>query len=87
LFVDGARRVAPALVDAPVLKTWVGLRTLTPDEAFVIGEDPSVAGLFWMAGLGGRGISCGLAAGRLAAEILLGVTRPVPAMEPGRFSR
>lgn len=51
---------------------WSGTRTFARDERFVIGPDPGVRGLVWAAGLGGHGITCGVAAGRLAAEHALG---------------
>lgn len=51
---------------------WSGTRTFASDERFVIGPDPDVPGLVWAAGLGGHGITCGVAAGRLAAEHALG---------------
>lgn len=52
---------------------WSGTRTFASDERFVIGPDPDVAGLHWVAGLGGHGITAGAAAGELAARQLLGL--------------
>jgi D-arginine dehydrogenase len=50
---------------------WSGLRTFTRDgERFCIGWDPDVAGLFWVAGLAGHGMTCSAAIGRLAAGLL-----------------
>lgn len=67
-----AARHLPAFADAPAAHFWAGLRTLTEDDAPVIGDDPHVPGLFWLAGLGGHGMSISAAAGRVAAELLLG---------------
>ena len=44
------------------------MRTFAPDELFVVGADPRLNGLFWVAGLGGHGITCAPAVGSIAAE-------------------
>ncbi len=49
-----------------------GLRTMTPDGRFVIGEDPKLRGFFWVAGLGGHGVTTCMSVGRLASELILG---------------
>lgn len=64
-------RVATPLAQAPLVRRWACLRTRTPDELLVFGRDPSLRGYFWMAGLGGHGMTAGVAAGELAAEVLL----------------
>ncbi|WP_367123542.1 NAD(P)/FAD-dependent oxidoreductase [Streptomyces phytohabitans] len=46
---------------------WAGLRTSTTDDTPVIGPDPEVPGLHWLAGLGGYGIQTAPAAGALLA--------------------
>lgn len=51
---------------------WAGLRTFTPDQAPLIGFDPLVEGLFWLAGQGGFGIQTAPAAARLAAALIAG---------------
>ncbi len=47
------------------------LRTFARDRKFVIGWDPLNPRLFWVAGLGGHGMTTGLAVGRLAAGLLM----------------
>lgn len=67
---------------------WSGTRTFSSDERFVIGPDSEVEGLYWVAGLGGHGMTCGLAAGDLAARIVLDREpdeRFVAAFTPGRL--
>jgi glycine/D-amino acid oxidase-like deaminating enzyme len=64
------RRVAPGLLDLEVRQSWAGLRTFAPDLRFVVGWDPLVSGLFWVAGLGGHGLTSGLAVGELAARAI-----------------
>jgi glycine/D-amino acid oxidase-like deaminating enzyme len=62
--------LAPTLAHAQVRRAWACLRTFTPDRSFLAGADPLVPGLFWCAGLGGRGMSCGLALGEWVATAL-----------------
>ncbi|MFI5002768.1 MAG: NAD(P)/FAD-dependent oxidoreductase [Reyranellales bacterium] len=55
---------------------WAGLRSFVADKNLVVGYDPAVEGLFWLAGQGGYGIQTAAAAGRLAASLALG--KPLP---------
>lgn len=86
-----ARKVAlhlPEFADAALAHLWCGLRTFAEDRRFAIGRDPELEGLFWVAGLGGHGISCAPAVGRLAAELLLrgGSAHPAAAgCDPARL--
>ena len=68
------RRAARALsiqLPSDHARFWCGLRTFAPDRRIVVGPDPDLAGLFWVAGLGGTGITVGLELGRIAAARLL----------------
>jgi len=58
----------PRFSDTPIVKAWAGMRTFVPDNEFVIGADPRLQGLYWVAGLGGHGIVCAPLIGRLAAD-------------------
>jgi glycine/D-amino acid oxidase-like deaminating enzyme len=63
------------------------LRTLTSDGRFVIGWDAQVENLFWVAGLGGHGMTTSAAVGELAAELLLGGRgKKSEPFSPERFS-
>jgi D-arginine dehydrogenase len=64
-------RQFPALRDLPFVRSWSGIRTLTADGRFVIGPDPRLENFFWVAGLGGHGVTTSHAIGQLAAEIVL----------------
>jgi D-arginine dehydrogenase len=73
---------------------WAGLRSFVADKNLVVGYDPEVEGLFWLAGQGGYGIQTGEAAGRLAASLALGKGMPddvaslgvkESALSPARF--
>jgi D-arginine dehydrogenase len=83
-----ARKLAavfPDVGDWRVGPGWACLRTFAADERFVIGPDPQVDRLFWVAGLGGHGVTAAWAVGRLAAEVLLGRADPGP-FDPRRFA-
>ncbi len=84
-----ARRVtalAPAFGAARVRRAWACLRTYTPDRELVAGPDPRCRGLSWLAGLGGRGMTVGVAAGELAARLVAGEDDPlVGVVSPARF--
>jgi len=58
----------PSLLDAQIARAWSGMRTFAPDEHFVVGADPRLKGLFWVAGLGGHGITCAPVIGSIAAD-------------------
>jgi glycine/D-amino acid oxidase-like deaminating enzyme len=78
------RELAPELADRPVTRYWTGLRTFAPDRRFVIGWDPWNPRLFWSAGLGGHGMTSGLAVGAFAAERFLQHLEGGP-LDPARF--
>ena len=66
-----------------------GLRTMTPDGRFVIGEDRKLKNFYWVAGLGGHGVTTCFSVGKLAAGLVLGSKtddKMKAALSPGRFS-
>lgn len=74
--------------DSALLRTaWAGLRTLTPDHHFVIGPDPALPGLHWVAGLGGHGMTTSAAVGALVADLVLAgrADAVTAAVSPARF--
>ncbi|MBI4528916.1 MAG: FAD-binding oxidoreductase [Deltaproteobacteria bacterium] len=71
LLAEKIRRSFPGIADVAIRKNWAGLRTLTPDGRFVIGWDSKVQGFFWVAGLGGHGVTTSSSIGRLAADLVL----------------
>jgi len=76
--------VYPGLAGAQVRRFWACIRTKAPDNRPIIGPAPYVPGLFYLTGLGGFGMSCGLGAGaRLAECVLHG--RMDAALDPRRF--
>jgi len=63
----------PRFADAGAAHYWCGMRTFADDPRFTIGDDPELTGLFWVAALGGHGMTTSAAVGRLAADILTGL--------------
>jgi D-arginine dehydrogenase len=85
---EKAARLVPLVTDAGCAHLWSGMRTFTSDDGFLIGPDPDVAGLHWVAALGGHGITCSAGVGRLAAAHLLGDAPDdaiASALDPRRF--
>lgn len=71
LLAEKIQRHFPGISDIAIRKSWAGLRTLSADGRFVIGWDPKVRGFFWVAGLGGHGVTTSSAVGALAATLIL----------------
>jgi D-arginine dehydrogenase len=61
---------APALADLPIRTRWAGLRTFAKGGLPVIRWDPVLPGLFWLAALGGHGVTLSYAVGEIAAREL-----------------
>jgi D-arginine dehydrogenase len=79
----------PAIASFPRRALHACLRTFAPDRKFVIGPDPRLEGFFWVAALGGCGVTAGILAGEMAARMILG--RAVDesarrAFDPGRLA-
>ena len=66
-----AVELIPEAARLGIAHAWSGIRTLTPDDRPVIGPDPRLPGLFWVAGLGGHGIAGAPATARVAADLLI----------------
>jgi glycine/D-amino acid oxidase-like deaminating enzyme len=84
-----AAELIPAITESDCAHIWSGMRTFTEDDNFLIGPDPDVSGLHWIAALGGHGVTCSAGVGRLAAAHLLG-DKPedavARALDPRRFA-
>ena len=72
LLLDKLDRV-PALQDLRVRGGWTGLRTFAPDRRPMLGAD-ELEGLWWIAGLGGFGVTCCAGAGAVVAAWMAGET-------------
>jgi len=70
------RSLDEGLGRAEVVRYWACLRTFAPDRRPVIGSDPRLLGVHWLAGLGGFGMTTGVAAGELLAQTLIDSNSP-----------
>jgi glycine/D-amino acid oxidase-like deaminating enzyme len=77
-----AARYLPALKDAPVVRTWAGLRPYSIDKHPLIGPVPAVKGLYVAAGHEGLGITLAPITGRLIAQ---GIARAEPEIDPAPY--
>lgn len=80
----------PSILDLPMdpSQCWAGLYPETPDHHAIIGEDPTVAGLFHCVGFGGHGLMHAPAAGRAIGELVTrgrGETFDLRPLRPSRF--
>ncbi len=76
----------PPLAHARIVSGWACLRSFSDDERFVIGPDPELRGFFWVAGLGGHGMTTSSAVGRLAASAASGrMPAEAAAFDPARL--
>lgn len=78
----------PPLFNIPISKYWAGLRTFASDRRFVVGFDPLLHGFFWVAGLGGHGVTASAKVAEVAARMLLGLSvesEIAKALSPARF--
>jgi len=66
----------PEFANAAAAHFWAGMRTLSDDGRFLIGPDEDVPGLFWVAGLGGHGMTSSAAIGKAAAEAVVRCQAP-----------
>ena len=86
LLAEKIRQHFPRIADVAIRKSWAGLRTLSSDGRFVIGWDPKVRGFFWVAGLGGHGVTASSSVGALAASLMLnGDGKGAKELSPERF--
>jgi D-arginine dehydrogenase len=87
VLAEKIQRYMPGLERVSIHKYWAGFRTIAADGRFVIGWDPHADDFFWVAGLGGHGVTTSSAVGALAADLLTadGYKEAVP-FSPARFS-
>ena len=63
----------PCLIDAAVnpRRAWAGLYEMTPDHHAIIGEAPTVKGLYFTNGFSGHGVMHSPASGRITADLIV----------------
>jgi glycine oxidase len=73
----GAVRLLPALMQAPVLRTWAGLRPITPDGRPIVGRDPALDGLWYATGHGRNGVLLAALTGEVIGDLVSGGTTSI----------
>lgn len=69
--VEKAIHRVPVLQEARIIRTWAGLRTLTPDESAILGSVPGVEGFICAVGFSGHGFQHAPMTGKLVAELIV----------------
>ncbi len=81
-----ATAIVPALRQAPVIRTWAGLRPMTPDGLPIIDRAPGISGLLLAVGHGRAGVTYAPVTGWLLAQLVTQGTTDLP-LDPFRFDR
>src|SRR6202034_3019943 len=87
ILMDNAVARIPALAETGIRKIYNGPESFTPDNQFILGEAPEVAGFFFAAGLNSVGIATAGGAGRALAEWIVngGPSMDLTAVDIRRF--
>jgi glycine/D-amino acid oxidase-like deaminating enzyme len=85
--LESARRIAPAIGQLRMLRTWAGFRPYTPDGLPLLGPAPGVDGLVLATGHDGSGIGMSPVSARLVAAAVTKADPPLPLepFDPRRF--
>jgi glycine/D-amino acid oxidase-like deaminating enzyme len=81
-----AAAIMPALHEAPVIRTWAGLRPMSPDGVPIIDRAPGVSGLLLATGHSRVGLSYAPVTGWLLAQLVTSRATDLP-LEPFRAER
>ena len=79
----GASALVPALLSAPVVRTWAGIRPATPDMLPIIGQDPEQPSVVYAVGHSRNGILLAPLTAIAVGELVLG---SAPAFDLQPFS-
>jgi glycine oxidase len=79
--------VCPPLAKAKVIRSWAGLRPVTPDGVPIVGPEPRLKGLWYATGHGRNGILLAAITAVLIRDLLEGATprEEFQFMRPDRF--
>jgi glycine oxidase len=69
----GATALVPALLSAPVARTWAGIRPATPDMLPIIEQDPELPSVVYAVGHSRNGILLAPLTAMAVAELVEGV--------------
>jgi len=84
--MDNLRAAWPVFEKADISASWAGLIDMTPDGEPIISNIPKISGLTLASGFSGHGFGTSLAAGQLAADLVMDST-PIVDPSPYQFSR
>lgn len=84
--LENLRKAFPAFQNAQIAQRWAGAIDVTPDAIPVISPIDEIPGFFIATGFSGHGFGIGPAAGRLAADLMVGRS-PIIDPTPYRFNR
>ncbi|MDF1543755.1 MAG: FAD-dependent oxidoreductase [bacterium] len=85
--LERALELVPQLETAEIANQWAGLYETTPDHHAIIGWEPTVKGLFHVAGFSGHGFMQAPAAGLITAQMIKNEETliDISALAPSRF--
>ena len=86
LMAAAVRRV-PVLEQAKIVRAYVGIRCLTPDDHAILGPVPGVPGFHLAVGLGGHGFMHAPATGMLVSEVIRDGRARTIELSPFRYER
>jgi glycine oxidase len=69
----GAIGLLPALARCDPIRSWAGLRPMTPDGVPILGKEPGCEGLWYATGHGRNGILLSAITGLLTARMMNGI--------------
>jgi glycine oxidase len=73
---QSAIAICPSLADAPVVRTWAGIRPATPDMLPILGRDPDFPSLIYACGHSKNGILLAPASATCIAALATGAAPP-----------
>jgi len=77
----------PVLEQAAIVRAYVGIRSLTPDDHAILGPVPGVPGFYLAAGLGGHGFMHAPAVGLIVSEVIRDGRARTIDLHPFRYDR
>jgi glycine/D-amino acid oxidase-like deaminating enzyme len=82
-----AEEICPSLATAGIVRSWAGLRPVTPDMLPMIGTDPAHESLIYACGHGRNGVLMAPLTGDLIADLVTGtpLSRDLSQFRPDRF--
>ena len=83
----GVSTLVPSLARGEVLRTWAGLRPVTPDGLPIVGPEPRLEGLWYATGHGRNGVLLAGITGLIIAQLMNGENEVerIAALRPERF--